>query len=149
MVVRLGMAALGVLHAWWGLWATLAPSHFYETFPGFGRRWTADYPPYNAHLVADLGATFLTLAFLLFAGAAAHSRPVRTVALTAVGVFGALHLGFHSVHRGGMDGADFWTSLFFLVLGVLAPIALLVLDRFTAGKGSGARRVSSTGQSAE
>jgi hypothetical protein len=136
------MAGLGLLHAWWGVWATVWPRHFYETFPGFGRRWTAAYPPFNDHLVSDLGATFLTLAFLLFAGAAVRSSAVRTVALAAVALFGTLHLIFHVSHTGEMGAADLWTSLFFLALGVLAPIALMLVDRLPP------RRVSSTGQGA-
>jgi hypothetical protein len=128
-VVRAGMAALGLVHAWWGLWAYLWPSQFYGAFPGLGRRWTAAYPPYNEHLVTDLGATFLTLAFLLLAGAGVRNRGVRTVVLAGVGLFGALHLSFHLGHPGTMSGIDLSASLFFLALGVLAPAVLLVVDR--------------------
>ena len=128
-LVRVGMAALGAVHAWWGVWARLFPAHFFDTFPGFGRRWTAAYPPYNEHLVTDLGATFLTLAFLLIAGAVMKSRSVRTVALVAVAIFSALHLSFHAAHQGGMAGADYGLSIVTLGLGVLAPAILLVLDR--------------------
>lgn len=142
VVVRSGMVALGLLHAWWGVWARVFPSHFFETFPGFGRRWTAAYPPYNEHLVTDLGATFLTLAFLLLVGAAVRDRPVRSLALAAVALFGVLHLSFHTVEPGELGGVDLAASLFFLVLGVLAPVALLIVDRVAA------RRLSSGGQGA-
>ena len=141
-VVRAGMAALGVIHAWWGIWARFFPRHFYDTFPGFGRRWTAAYPPFNEHLVTDLGATFLTLAFLLLAGAASRSRSVRTVALVAVGLFGALHLSFHAGHAGTMTGTDLGASLFFLFMGVLAPAALVFVDRrWSPPDGPGPRRL--------
>ncbi|HEY7223365.1 MAG TPA: hypothetical protein VH561_07130 [Micromonosporaceae bacterium] len=129
VVVRVGMAALGAVHAWWGVWARLFPRHFFANFPGFGRRWTAAYPPYNEHLVTDLGATFLTLAFLLFAGAWVRDRTVRAVSLVAVAIFSALHLTFHATNHASMGSADFATSLFFLILGVLAPVTLLVIDR--------------------
>jgi hypothetical protein len=122
------MVALGVVHAWWGVWARVFPRHFYDTFPGFGRRGTAASPPYNDHLVTDLGATFLTLAFLLLAGAASGNRSVRTLALVAVAVFGALHLSFHAGHPGTLTGMDTGASLFFLALGVLVPVALAVID---------------------
>ena len=135
--VRAGMAALGLVHAWWGVWATVWPRHFYDTFPGFGRRWTAAYPPYNDHLVTDLGATFLTLAFLLLAGALLKSRTVRAVALVAVALFGALHLSFHAGHPGTMAGFDLGASLVFLVLGVLVPVALLIIDRVGARSRAG------------
>jgi hypothetical protein len=133
-VVRIGMGALGAVHAWWGLWATLFPRHFFAAFPGFGHRWTAAYPPYNEHLVNDLGATFLTLAFLLLTGAVLRDRTVRAVVLVAVGLFGALHLSFHAGHPGRMQGADLSVSLVFLVLGVLVPVALLVADRIVASR---------------
>jgi hypothetical protein len=123
------MAVLGAVHAWWGVWAWVWPRQFYETFPGFGHRWTAAYPPYNEHLVSDLGATFLTLAFLLVVGAAMRNRGVRTVVLAGVALFGALHLTFHATHSGTMAGFDLGASLLFLAVGVLAPIALLVVDR--------------------
>ena len=61
---RLGFAALGLLNLAWGGWAVAAPAHFLATFPGFGLHWTAAYPPFNQHLVVDLGATMLTLAVL-------------------------------------------------------------------------------------
>jgi hypothetical protein len=129
------MGVLGAVHAWWGLWARVAPQHFFDTFPGFGRRWTAAYPPYNEHLVTDLGATFLTLAFLLGAGAAwparagGPDRAVRTVALVAVILFSALHLSFHAGHRGGLVGADYGLSLVTLAFGVVVPGVLLLIDR--------------------
>jgi hypothetical protein len=129
MLVRLGMALLAVVNGWWGVWALFAPRHFFDTFPGFGHRWTAAYPPYNEHLVTDLGSTFLTLSFLLGVGAALNQRTVRWVVLAGVLVFNALHLGYHTGHRGVMDGVDFGASLATLVIGVLAPIVLLLLDR--------------------
>lgn len=131
-MVRVATAALGVVHAWWGFWALLFPSHFFETFPGFGRRWTAAYPPYNEHLVTDVGATFLTLAVLLIAGSATRNRGVRMLGLSAVALFGALHLAFHTGRHGELGSADLATSLAALGLGVLVPLGLLIADRLVA-----------------
>jgi hypothetical protein len=129
MLVRIGMALLAVVNAWWGVWARFAPRHFFDTFPGFGHRWTAAYPPYNEHLVTDLGSTFLTLGFLLGVGAALNQRTVRWVVLAGVLLFNVLHLGFHALQRGTMGGSDFGASLATLVIGVMVPVVLLVLDR--------------------
>jgi hypothetical protein len=129
MVVRLAMGVLAAINAWWGGWATFAPRHFFDTFPGFGHRWTAAYPPYNEHLVTDLGATFVTLAFLLAVGAFVDNRSVRSVVLAGVVVFNALHLSFHARHPGAMGGFDNAASLTTLTLGVLAPAVLLASDR--------------------
>ena len=57
-LVRGGLVLLGALHLSWGVPATLAPRWFFDSFPGLGHAWTAAYPPYNGHLVTDLGATF-------------------------------------------------------------------------------------------
>jgi hypothetical protein len=129
--VRVGSAILVAVNLWWGSWAVLAPRQFFDTFPGFGHHWTAAYPPYNQHLVTDLGSTFLTLAFLLAVAAIGNDRRVRTAVLTGVLVFNALHLGFHVGHHEGMAALDVWASLAALAAGVLAPIVLLLVDRIT------------------
>jgi len=131
------MGGLAALVGGWGLWARLFPAHFFEHFPGLGHQWTAAYPPYNEHLVTDLGATFLTLAVLLAVGACSRLRPVRTLALVAVGVFNVLHLSFHSMDRGEMAGLDYGASIVSLVVGVVVPAVLLVLDRGGSGSGGG------------
>ena len=129
MVVRVGMGVLAAINAWWGGWARFAPRDFFDTFPGFGHHWTAAYPPYNEHLVTDLGATFLTLAFLLAVGALVDNRTTRWVVLAGVAVFNALHLSFHATHSGSLGHFDITASLTTLALGVLAPVALLAWDR--------------------
>jgi hypothetical protein len=131
-LVRVGLAALAAVNAWWGAWAYLAPRNFFDTFPGFGHHWTAAYPPYNEHLITDLGSTFLTLAALLAAAAVLPDRRVRAVALGAVLVFNTLHLAFHVRHHEGMAPFDATASLTTLALGVVAPVALLVLDALAA-----------------
>lgn len=124
-----GLALLGAIQLAIGAWAWFAPAHFFDTFPGFGQRWTAVYPPYNAHLVTDLGATFVTLGVLLLIAAALRDRRVTTVVLVGVLVFSVLHLTFHATHHGLGSGPQLAASIGSLVLGVLAPAALLVLAR--------------------
>jgi hypothetical protein len=131
-VVRVGAGVLAALHLWWGAWARFAPQGFFDSFPGMGRRWTAAYPPYNEHLVADLGSTFLTLAFLLGAVAATNSRAVWRVVLAGVVIFSTLHIGFHAAEPGELRGDDLAASLATLAAGVAIPLALLVLDFATA-----------------
>jgi hypothetical protein len=131
-LVRVGMAGLALVHGWWGAWAWFWPRDFFDTFPGFGHHWTAAYPPYNEHLVTDLGATFLTLAFLLAVGAVVADRRVRGVVLAGVLVFNALHLSFHLTHHEGMAEVDVWASLAALGAGVVGPLVLLAVDRWAA-----------------
>jgi hypothetical protein len=128
MLVRVGLGLLALINAWWGGWARFAPRHFFDTFPGFGHHWTAAYPPYNEHLVTDLGSTFLTLAVLLGIAAVLDQPTVRWVVLTGVIVFNALHLEFHALHGGLLSGFDLGASLTTLALGVVGPLALLLVD---------------------
>jgi hypothetical protein len=120
---------LGALHLSWGVPATLAPRWFYDTFPGLGHAWTAAYPPYNGHLITDLGATFTTLGVLLLLAAWLADRKVTAVVLCGVFVFSSLHLAFHLRHHGALTGADLVASLTALALGVALPAVLFVLDR--------------------
>ncbi|HEU4425180.1 MAG TPA: hypothetical protein VFR67_21840, partial [Pilimelia sp.] len=125
--VRAGLALLGVLHLSWGIPAVLAPRWFFDTFPGLGHAWTAAYQPYNAHLMTDVGAAFVTLGVLLLLAAALADRRVTVVVLVGVLTFSALHLGFHLADRGELAGADLAASLASLALGVVVPGALLAV----------------------
>ena len=123
--VRVGTALLGLLHLGWGIAAVLAPRWFFDGFPGFGHSWTAAYPPYNAHLMTDVGAAFVTLGVLLGLAAALADRRVLAVVLIGVSTFSVLHLIFHVANRGALAGVDLTASLASLVAGVLVPAALL------------------------
>lgn len=130
-LVTAGLAVLGALNLGWGAWAVTAPRHFFHTFPGFGQRWTGAYPPYNEHLTTDLGATFLALGALLLVAAALRDRRVTSVVLLGVLVFNTVHLVFHATRHGELSGGPLAASLAALVLGLLAPAALLVAVRRT------------------
>jgi len=132
MTVRVGAGVLGALNLWWGIWARFAPRDFFDSFPGLGRRWTAAYPPYNEHLVTDLGSTFLTLAFLLAAVAATNNRAVWRVVLAGVFLFNTLHIGFHATDAGQLRGTDLAASVTALAVGVAIPLGLLVIDALTS-----------------
>ena len=127
-VVRGGIVVLAALNLWWGAWARFAPRHFFDVFPGFGHHWAAAYPPYNEHLVTDLGSTFLTLALLLIVAAVLNDRRVRWLVLAAVLFFNVLHLGFHAVDRGTIGPLDYGASVAALAAGVLGPAVLLLID---------------------
>jgi hypothetical protein len=128
---RAGLALLGALYLAGALPALLAPRRFFETFPGLGHRWTAAYPPYNQHLVTDLGAAFATLATLLLLAAWLGDRRVALVVLAGVLVYSSLHLAFHATHHGTLSGVDLAASLIALVLGVLIPVVLLLAIALT------------------
>ncbi|MGE5829669.1 MAG: hypothetical protein ACM30G_15115, partial [Micromonosporaceae bacterium] len=129
LLIRAVVGLLALANLWWGVWARFAPRHFFDTFPGFGQHWTAAYPPFNEHLVTDLGSTFLTLGFLLAVAAVLDDRRVRAVVLAGVLIFNTLHLVFHASHPGTLGGSSLGASVTTLALGVVVPAALLLLDR--------------------
>ncbi len=139
LLVRAGYGLLAVVNLWWGIWGRFFPRGFYETFPGFGHRWVAAYPPYNEHLVTDLGATFLTLGVLLGVATVVTDRRLRWAVLAGVLVFNALHLSFHAANHGTMDAFDVGASLATLIAGVLAPIVLGCLELVAGARGRRAR----------
>ncbi|HEU5062692.1 MAG TPA: hypothetical protein VFT79_06005 [Solirubrobacterales bacterium] len=100
-----------------GLTATALPETFYEDFP-FLASWVSLLPPYNEHLVTDVGGLYLGFA-VLFGWAAwtlerALIRPLCIAWLLTAG----LHLLFHAGHLDGFSTAD--------AIGELASLALLV-----------------------
>ncbi|MFB9234787.1 hypothetical protein ACFFWC_04440 [Plantactinospora siamensis] len=107
--------------------AAAAPRWFFDSFPGLGHAWTAAYPPYNEHLVTDLGAAFLTLGALLLAAAWLADRRVTLVVLGGVLLYSCVHLAFHLLRHGTLGGVDLAASLVALALGVGIPAVLLVL----------------------
>jgi hypothetical protein len=124
MIRRIGFGLLALLYLAWGAWAVVAPAHFFRTFPGPGLHWTSAYPPYNQHLIFDLGATQLTLGALLLAATIVDTRPVSWLAALGAGLFGGLHFGYHALHAGMMGGADRVLSILSLIGGALLPPAL-------------------------
>jgi hypothetical protein len=128
-MLRLGLALLAVFHLFFGVPAIVAPQWFFDNFPGAGHRWTAAYQPYNEHLMTDVGAAFTTLGVILAMAAVMMDRRVTNVVLIGLLVFSALHLAYHTGHHGALPGGELAASLVSLAAGVLAPIALLWLNR--------------------
>jgi hypothetical protein len=88
-----------------GLTAAAFPHTFYDDFP-FLAHWVDLLPPYNEHLVTDVGGLYLGFA-VLFAWAAwtLQRTLVRAVCLAWL-LTAALHLLFHLTHLGGFGTGD-------------------------------------------
>jgi hypothetical protein len=126
--IRALLVALAVSAAVPGLWATLAPHGFYADFPGTAH-WVDRLPPYNAHLVTDVGAFYLAFA-VLFAWAAL--RPARALVLPACAawaVFSAIHLAFHATHLAHFSVADAIGQTTSLAVVLALPAAVWWLAR--------------------
>ena len=123
-IVRLALSLLFFSALVIGLTATVSPRTFYEDFP-FLAHWVDLLPPYNEHLVTDVGGLYLGFA-VLFAWAAWTLEPtfVRAVCVAWL-LTASLHLVFHIGHLDGFSAADAIGQLGSLALLVGAPVAAL------------------------
>jgi hypothetical protein len=97
--VRLGVAViLAGPQLLIGVWAELAPRRFFESFPGFDPRLVAAEPPYNEHLMTDVGAGFLATGIVLLAAAIWANRAAMRMALLAFVAFTVPHVVYHALH---------------------------------------------------
>ncbi|MEA2219254.1 MAG: hypothetical protein QOJ35_1880 [Solirubrobacteraceae bacterium] len=89
-VVQVVTAALALILVGVGLWALIAPHGFYAQ--------AATYPPYNRHLVHDVGAFALGLGACLAAGLLMRDALLAVLAGNAAGA--VAHVVGHVVDRG-------------------------------------------------
>jgi nucleoside-diphosphate-sugar epimerase len=117
-----------------GLWAALAPTSFYEDFPGFGRTWVAVDGPYNEHLVRDFGQLNLAMAALLIAALLRPERYLVRVAALASLLFAVPHLLYHATHLDVYDTSDQVANMVLLPVAVVLPAILVLGTAGTVGK---------------
>jgi hypothetical protein len=123
-MARIALAILLLSAASIGLLATLAPHVFYADFP-FVSHWVDLLPPYNEHLVTDVGGLYLGFA-VLFAWAARTLQPTLVRAACWAWLLAeALHLGFHATHLDGFGTADAIAQLASLAF-LLVPAAVAI-----------------------
>jgi hypothetical protein len=127
-VIRAGLVFLAVVQGLAGLVQLFAPRFFYEDIPTSATPWVSLLPPYNEHLMRDVGA--LTLAYVLVLAAAAIWLEPRLVqvALAANLVFTVPHFVFHATHLDHYPLGSAIGQTVALGAGVLLPAALLVLS---------------------
>jgi hypothetical protein len=127
-ILRAVLVALAIPPLVVGLLATLAPREFYDDFPFFAE-WVSLLPPYNQHLVTDVGG--LQLAFgLLFAYAAVRPHPALVTPIAvAWGVSQVLHVAFHVTHLDGFSTLDAIAQTVSLVSLVGLAALAVVLSR--------------------
>lgn len=107
-----------------GALATVAPHVFYADFPFFAH-WVELLPPYNSHLVTDVGGLYLGFA-AIFAWAAARPEPTLVrAACTAWLLAATIHLAFHATHLHGFATADAAAELASLAFLLTPPVVAL------------------------
>lgn len=128
-LLRPGLILLTIFAVVVGAWALVAPESFYDDFPGGGRAWVSALPPYNEHLVRDVGA--LNLAVGVMVGAAAYymDRRLTLVALIAYLTYSVPHFFFHMFHLDELSDSDKVLQTGSLAFTVALPVYLLALNR--------------------
>jgi hypothetical protein len=106
VVVRAGLGILAALQAIVGVWALLAPVSFYSSFPTAGHAWVSLLPPFNEHLIRDVGEFSLALTVVLAAAAVSGQRLLSMVAICALAVYAVPHAVYHALHLEGFPTAD-------------------------------------------
>jgi len=120
---RISLGLLVLTAASVGLPATFAPQTFYDDFPFFAG-WVELLPPYNEHLVTDVGGLYLGFT-LLFAWAAWRPEPTLVRAASVAWLLVAtIHLAFHATHLEGFGTAD--------AIGELASLTALFVPPLLA-----------------
>ena len=123
-LVRLSLAFLFVSTAFTGLVAALTPHGFYADFP-FTSHWVDLLPPYNEHLVTDVGELYLGFA-ILFGWAAWTLQPALFRPLCAAWLVpSALHLIYHATHLGNFAAADAIGEIVALTLTLVPALVVL------------------------
>ena len=121
-----------------GLTAAVLPRTFYDDFP-FVAGWVELLPPYNEHLVTDVGGLYLGFAVMFAWAAWTLERTLVQAVCVAWLLTAALHLFFHAGHLEGFSTADAIAEIASLAL-LLAPppiaiwgISLVDSDRVSRG----------------
>jgi hypothetical protein len=126
MTVRLWLGLICAYALFIGITATVAPRAFYDDFP-FLAHWVDRLPPFNEHLITDVGELYLGFA-VLFGWAV--RRPERTLVLASCTAFLAvavLHFAFHAAHLDGFPVADAVGELVALAVLLIPPVVAMRL----------------------
>jgi hypothetical protein len=119
-IARLALGLLVVPAAVIGLVATIVPHTFYDDFP-FLTHWVDLLPPYNEHLVTDVGGLYLGFAVVLLWAAWTLERALVQAVCVAWLLTATLHLVFHATHLDNFDTGDAIAEIFNLALLLIPP----------------------------
>jgi hypothetical protein len=117
---RLALASLLVAALAIGLTATAAPRTFYDDFP-FLASWVSLLPPFNEHLVTDVGGLYLGFAVLFAWAAWTLDRTLVHAVCAAWLLTATLHLLFHAGHLDNFTTADAIAEIASLALLLVPP----------------------------
>jgi hypothetical protein len=132
---RLALGFLFLVTVTIGLTAALAPRTFYDDFP-FVAHWVELLPPYNEHLVTDVGGLYLGFAVLFAWAARTLDRNLVRAVCAAWLLTAAIHFAFHASHLAGFSTADGVAEIASLALLLVAPAVAIWTTLPTAAQSS-------------
>jgi hypothetical protein len=125
-----------------GFVAVAAPHTFYADFP-FLAHWVDKLPPYNAHLITDVGGLYIGFAVVVGLAAWRLQRDLVIAACAGFLTVSVPHLLFHATHLGRFGAAEGAAELIALGSLLVPPIVALwascsavPYDRYTGIKNS-------------
>jgi hypothetical protein len=127
-LLRVTLGCLAFSAALPGLQAIVSPSGFYEGFP-FGRAWVQMLPPYNEHLIRDVGNYKLAFAILFAWAAWRPSRELVIPLASAWSVAALLHAVYHARNLDGFGAGDAIALTAVLVAALVLPVLAIVMTQ--------------------
>jgi hypothetical protein len=127
-LLRVTMICLAFSTAVIGVQGTVAPRSFYDGFP-FGRGWVELLPPYNEHLIRDVGGFYLAFTILFVWAAVTLARSLVVPLCVAWIVFSLVHGVFHALHLDGFSTGDAIAELVGLAAVLVLPLLAIWVVR--------------------
>jgi hypothetical protein len=125
--LRAGVVFLAVTQGATAAMQLFAPRFFYDKVPITNHPWVSLLPPYNEHLMRDVGALTMASAFVLAIAAVTMDRLMVRTALVANLIFTVPHFVFHAFHLEEFSTGEAISQTISLGVGVLVPAACLAL----------------------
>ncbi|SOR83892.1 hypothetical protein SCNRRL3882_7338 [Streptomyces chartreusis NRRL 3882] len=133
--VRAALVLLALGQGVPGAWALCAPRSFHDAFPLPAFAWVTKFPPYNEHLLRDLGALSLGLTTVLLWAAVRPERSLVRAAAFGCLTFTIPHLIFHVAHLGRFETVDVVGQLISQVTPIIVAGMVVLLSRRSDGAG--------------
>ncbi len=125
LVPRICLAYFAIQGLLLGMYAVVAPRHYFENFPA-GGKWVALDGPYNEHLMRDYGALNLALGAVAVCALVFASRQLAIAAAVAQIVYAVPHVVYHLAHPSRLgDTTDQFGAIGGLLLNVVVAALLL------------------------
>lgn len=111
-----------------GFVAVAAPHTFYDDFP-FLAHWVDKLPPYNGHLITDVGGLYIGFAVVLGLAAWRLEAGLTIAACAGFLTVAVPHLLYHATHLDGFGELDAIAELAALASLLVPPLVALWASR--------------------